>query len=308
MVEHMTVAHVVAGSNPVIHPKFSLLAQMKIAEYFKGKLNPFLEPIAYILILMIGFIDHLSGPEISISIFYLFPVFLVTWFRNRWKGILICIFAAIAWFIADLTGGHFYSRPIIPYWNATVRLGFFIIVTFLLSASKKALEREETLARIDFLTGIANSRSFFELANIEINRARRYRHSFAIAYIDIDEFKAVNDDYGHLAGDNLLRLMGGALRESLRSTDIVARIGGDEFAILLPEIDPEQSRVVISKIRDKLSSVLQSNNWKITFSAGVITFLKSPESVDKMLKKADNLMYSAKKSGRNTVKYEVFVG
>ena len=181
------------------------------------------------------------------------------------------------------------------------------IVTLLLSASKKALEREEKLARIDFLTGVANARSFFELANLEINRARRYRHSFTIAYIDIDKFKAVNDDYGHLAGDSLLRLVGDALRESLRSTDIVARLGGDEFAILLPEIDPEQSQVAISKVRDKLSSVIRSNNWKVTFSAGVITFLKSPESVDEMLKKADNLMYSAKKSGRNRVKYEVFV-
>ncbi|MFB0527702.1 MAG: GGDEF domain-containing protein [bacterium] len=281
---------------------------MKIAEYFKGKLNPFLEPIAYILILIIGFIDHLSGPEISISIFYLFPVFLVTWFRSKWKGILICIFAAIAWFIADVTGGHSYSRPVIPYWNATVRMGFFMIVTLLLSASKKALEREEKLARIDFLTGVANSRSFFELANIEINRTRRYRHSFTIAYIDIDNFKAINDDYGHLTGDNLLRLVGGALRRSLRSTDIVARLGGDEFAILLPEIDPEQSQVAISKVRDKLLNVMQSNNWKVTFSVGVITFLKSPESVDEMLKKADNLMYSAKKSGRNIVRYEVFVG
>jgi len=148
---------------------------------------------------------------------------------------MISIASAITWLIADFTSGHIYSHSAIPYWNMSVRLGTFLIITFLLSTLKSALEHEKELARTDSLTGIANRRYFIELANMEINRACRYKHPFTIVHIDLDNLKAVNDRFGHSTGDTVLRLVVNTIQNNIRATDIVARLGGDEFVILLPE-------------------------------------------------------------------------
>jgi diguanylate cyclase (GGDEF)-like protein len=173
---------------------------------------------------------------------------------------------------------------------------------------KNTLELKEQLAKTDFLTGVTNARSFFELADLEINRAKRYQHPFTLAYIDLDNFKTVNDTYGHLIGDSLLRLVADTIRNNIRVTDVYARLGGDEFAVLLPETNPEQSEIAINKVQTQLLDEMKKNNWPVTFSIGAVTFLTPPESVDEMIKKADNLMYSAKKNGKNTKKREVWSG
>jgi diguanylate cyclase (GGDEF)-like protein len=129
-----------------------------------------------------------------------------------------------------------------------------------------------------------------------------------LAYIDLDNFKTVNDTYGHLIGDSLLRLVADTIRNNIRTTDVLARLGGDEFVVLLPETDFEQSEIVINKVQTQLLDEMKKNNWPVTFSIGAVTFLTPPESVDEMIKKADNLMYSAKKNGKNTKKREVWSG
>jgi diguanylate cyclase (GGDEF)-like protein len=281
---------------------------MKIITYLDRLPKSFLEASAYIVLAIIGIADFVTGTEISFSLFYLAPIFLVTWFRSRGRGVLISIVAAITWLLADRAAGQTYSHHLIPIWNALIRFGFFIITTLLLSSLKNTLELKEQLTKIDFLTGATNARSFSELADLEINRAKRYQHPFTLAYIDLDNFKTVNDTYGHLIGDSLLRLVADTIRNNIRTTDVLARLGGDEFAILLPETDSEQSEIAINKVQTQLLDEMKNNNWPVTFSIGTITFLKPPESVDEMIKKADNLMYSAKKNGKNTKKREVWSG
>jgi diguanylate cyclase (GGDEF)-like protein len=126
-----------------------------------------------------------------------------------------------------------------------------------------------------------------------------------LAYIDCDNFKAINDCFGHQTGDNLLCSVANTLQKSIRVTDIVARLGGDEFAILLPETGYEQAEVVIRKIQKILLDVMQKNRWPITFSFGVVTFHSPPNTVDEIIKRSDALMYSAKQSGKNMIKHEV---
>jgi len=194
---------------------------------------------------------------------------------------------------------------LITYWNTSVSLGFFLVVAFILSQLRAELKRERKLAQTDFLTGIANSGYFTELLTWEINRCRRYKNPLTLAYIDCDNFKAVNDQFGHHAGNNLLCLVADTIKSTIRITDMVARLGGDEFAILFPETGAEQANSVILKIQNDLLDAMRKGGWKITFSMGVVTYIKSADTSDEVIGMADRLMYDAKNAGKNRIRHEI---
>ena len=277
----------------------------KASDYLERQSKLFFITIGLILVILVGIVDYVTGYEITFSIFYLIPVALVSWYAGRRYGILISFASAISWFLADTTAGHTYSQPLITYWNTSVSLGFFLVVTFILSQLRAELKRERKLAQTDFLTGIANSGYFTELLTWEINRCRRYKNPLTLAYIDCDNFKAVNDQFGHHAGNNLLCLVADTIKSTIRITDMVARLGGDEFAILLPETGAEQANSVILKIQNDLLDAVRKDGWKITFSMGVVTYMKSANTSDEVIGMADRLMYDAKNAGKNRIRHEI---
>ena len=122
-----------------------------------------------------------------------------------------------------------------------------------------------------------------------------------LLYIDLDNFKQVNDAFGHETGDELLIEVAATIRTNVRSTDTVARLGGDEFALLLPETDQEAALVVTNKLREALLVSMQRREWPVTFSIGLVSFATPPESVEEMLKQADAVMYSVKLKGKNSI-------
>jgi diguanylate cyclase (GGDEF)-like protein len=197
---------------------------------------------------------------------------------------------------------------LVRYWNVAVRLGYFVIVSLALSRLRIAFERERAFARLDPTTGIANGRAFAELAGAEIERARRYHHPLTIAYLDLDNFKTVNDRFGHGTGDRVLSTVGRTLQERARTTDIVARPGGDEFAILMPEAGADAAQALLTRIQSALAETMRQNGWPVTFSIGSVTFSAPPENVEKLIEKADALMYSVKSSGKNRIETLVFKG
>jgi diguanylate cyclase (GGDEF)-like protein len=190
---------------------------------------------------------------------------------------------------------------------------FLAIIFFLKSEIKKrhkaeaalqaALEHEASLSRTDYLTGAANKRSFYESASVELDRSRRYARPFAIAYIDCDNFKYVNDHLGHYAGDEVLKTVSQTAKSILRATDFFARMGGDEFAVLFRETSDEAVQLAVPKLQRAFLEAMTSHNWPITFSIGTVTFLSPPESIDAMLNIADSLMYDVKQSTKNNAKY-----
>ena len=279
--------------------------KMIIKEYLDSLSKWRLMALGLAIVALVGMIDHLTGPELFFSIFYLFPISLVTWLTGRWAGVTISIASGIAWLIADFTAKHIYLNPSMPYWNMIVRLCTFLIITLILSELKEVLEHEKELARTDPLTGVINGRYFTTLAEMEINRARRYKHPFAVVYIDLDDFKLANDRFGHSTGDALLRSVARTIQSNIRVTDIVARLGGDEFAVLLPETGPEPAEVISRKIQKVNLDVMQKNEWPVTFSIGVVTFVTPPSTVDEMLKISDQTMYAVKKNGKNSINYEI---
>jgi diguanylate cyclase (GGDEF)-like protein/PAS domain S-box-containing protein len=174
------------------------------------------------------------------------------------------------------------------------------------AALKEAVEHEQALARTDYTTGAANARAFADLVKHEINRLDRYKHPFTIAYLDLDNFKAVNDQFGHAIGDQVLRTVVNTAISRLRKTDFVSRLGGDEFAFLLTETDPETAQAIVSGVWQDLLAEMQKNGWPVTFSIGVLTCVATPESGSQLIRMADQLMYLVKNSGKNGVRYAIY--
>lgn len=168
---------------------------------------------------------------------------------------------------------------------------------------RKRLEQAlSKMAKTDPLTGLANRAHFFEQGELERYRANRYGHPLAVLMIDIDYFKQVNDTYGHAVGDMVLVMVTRHCRQLLRSTDLMARIGGEEFAVLLSETDLEQAYALAERLRaetERQQVVFEGQNVFVTISIGVAQLQLDDSTFDAVLKRADNALYQAKKEGRN---------
>ena len=258
----------------------------------------------FVLIAVIGMLDYITGSELAFSVFYVLPIYLVTWMSSPRLGLVASAASALAWFLADITTTRPYASPLIPVWNTIIRLVFFFLINYLLSSLKHSLR----LANTDHLTSAINSRHFHELLEMEIDRFQRYQHPFTVAYVDLDNFKNLNDQFGHLSGDEVLRILVSRTRRVIRKTDLVARVGGDEFMMLFPETDDESARTICAKINDGFQEEMQQRGWVVTMSVGVLTCHMLPHSADEVIRMADNLMYSAKAHGKNIIQSLTYKG
>ena len=277
--------------------------KMESIKGFLDKISGLVIAFAGVLLaLAIGVLDKITGNGINLSFFYLFPVLLISWkFAGRKPAVLMSLFCAFIWFLADVISGHAYSHSAIPVWNGIMGLSLLLTVAYSFSTLKSGLQRERGFARIDYLTEVSNSRAFYEQAEIEFARSTRYDRPLSIVVVDIDNFKRVNDNFGHASGDRLLHTAAKTIQKTLRKTDIVARIGGDEFAILLPETERAAAIVAVTKLQDHLLKAMEKNGWPVTFSMGVVTRMSAQCTVDNLMEMADAFMYEAKKSGKNMV-------
>lgn len=175
-------------------------------------------------------------------------------------------------------------------------------------ALKKALAKARKLARTDDLTGVANKRAFNEAVSAEIRRSSRYQRTFTVAFLDVDDFKQVNDRYGHGVGDAILKTISNSIKASLRSADIVARLGGDEFGVLLPETGEEAAQAAIKKIQDNLTAATHEKGIPITLSIGAVICPNPKCGVDDLIRAADSQMYSAKFDRKGSVKFGMLEG
>ena len=155
----------------------------------------------------------------------------------------------------------------------------------------------------DSMTHLINHQHFLELLSQEVSRAERYKHSLSLIMADIDHFKAINDDFGHLAGDRVIKAVAGCLQQEIRESDHVARYGGEEFAIILPDTRIQDAYIVAERIRKTIDSLRikhEDNLIDFTISFGIASFQAEAGTVsDELIKKADRALYQAKKHGRN---------
>lgn len=169
----------------------------------------------------------------------------------------------------------------------------------------KATQTElETLAATDFLTGTTNNRRFYEAGEYEIQRARRFRHPLSLLMFDLDFFKRVNDTYGHAGGDKVLKKIAAVCRRTLRNIDILGRLGGEEFAVLLPYTDGDGARAIAEYLRAAIEEAeieFAGQIINVTASFGVSEATGADDCLQTVLERADALLYEAKRRGRNQV-------
>ena len=255
--------------------------------------------LAVLLMLLVAAVDHMTGYELSFSVFYLIPTSIAAWYGSRRMGYGISLLGAAAWMIVETTSGQPYSQSWILFWNSAVRLGFFSVVAYLLAELKAQLHRQQELARTDNLTGLLNRAGFFERATAAVNAASRYGYAIAIAYIDLDGFKSINDRMGHSQGDNALKAVGGLLGDASRKSDVIARFGGDEFVVLLPDTDLAGASAYFEKLQTELQCKIHEQGWTgLGSSIGAVVFEKAPRDISDALRRADDLMYRVKQSGK----------
>jgi diguanylate cyclase (GGDEF)-like protein len=240
-------------------------------------------------------------PELPIAVLYLVPVVVLVWTSGRFVGLGGAAVAALTRALVDLNDPRSLSSWTIPYWNFAISLPLYVLVAHLLQRMRVLLEREREMGMMDHLTQLGNRRFFLDIARVELNRTLRYSRPLALGYIDVDHFKEINDTRGHAAGDALLRLIANELTIVLRASDVVARIGGDEFAVLLPETSPEGAATAFRKMSEQLTSAVQSANYGVTFSVGAVTYESGSVTLDELLAEADGLMYYVKNHGKGAV-------
>ncbi len=262
----------------------------------------FVTALGMCVVALVGLIDGNTGSDYSFSVFYFVPVAFVAWYVGRKPAILLALSGSVAWSIADIVAKRYHENPLALLWNDVVKLCLLLFGAYVISEIKCRFNHEEKLARTDQLTGIANRRRFSEVADDEIRRSRRYHDPFTIIFLDIDNFKSVNDTLGHSEGDRLLLQVASTLTTVIRESDTVARLGGDEFSLLMPETDADSAVTVATKIHVGLKEQVE-HHWPVTFSIGMVTYREAPTSTDEMIRVADRLMYEVKDRGKDELRH-----
>lgn len=267
---------------------------------------------AVLAIAAIGYADVVTG-QLAMSLFYLVPVALIGWWFGFPTATIVAIAAAGAWLWSDVTVGAYDAT--ISYWNAFTRLVIFAVTGWFVAKVRhdrirlrelnaqleESLRRESLSARRDEISGLPNSRAFDETLTRELARSRREGSPIGLAYIDLDNFKRVNDTLGHHEGDELLRRVAQAIFISVREVDYCARLGGDEFAVIIVQPAIETYDLIASRLYDRireLAGMYQDLGFGAT--TGFAHFHDAPKDNTTAVRLADEAMYDLKLHSKGT--------
>jgi diguanylate cyclase (GGDEF)-like protein len=255
---------------------------------------------ALLALLAVGWIDYATGIELHVFPLYFLLLTVVSLRLGRRAAFVFTPLCTLTWLVSNLYAGMASTQPLLLVANALIMLFAFVFVAVLATSAHRSLERERVLSRTDSLTGLPNGRGFYEAAEAELARAARYHHALTVAYLDVDDFKRVNDELGHSRGDELLVTVGRALRQACRASDVVGRLGGDEFVILYPETGRAAAETALQNLRASVARELGSLAGRhLTVSIGAVSFATPPADIDTLVRHADAVMYEVKSSGKN---------
>ena len=261
----------------------------------------------------VGLLDYVTGPWLSFSLFYVGPGLGAAWWLGRGPALLASLAAGIVWFEAE-AWGHRGEPTRTLLWNSMSRLLMLVAMAAMVVRIREDRRRlqlvnarlsdllhgAEKLARTDPLTALPNRRAFIERLSAELSHARRAKAPVCIAYIDIDNFKRINDEKGHVEGDEFLKKMAHAIRDTIRESDVAARLGGDEFAVLFTDA----KRSAVEPLAHRLLARTRALGDRypgldVGASVGMAWFEAAPEAPELLLDRADGAMYEAKAAGKH---------
>jgi diguanylate cyclase (GGDEF)-like protein len=253
--------------------------------------------IASVLLVLIGGADYLTGTDFSFAFLYIVPVGIIAIRLDRAAASVMALIAAAGWFLIDFDTASVEPRLGVQLWNTLTTLAFYIVIASLIDGLHRALMRETAAARTDLLTGLPNRRMFTELAVRELTRSQRAGEDIVLALIDLDEFKTINDELGHEAGDAALRSVARAMQQTIRSVDVIARFGGDEFAALVAG-KATAAHAILNRLASAVrSTAIEGKALRASIGAVVV----HGESLDHALARADAALYSAKRAGKDRI-------
>jgi len=262
---------------------------------------------------LIGWLDFETGP-VAMSLFYFVPIVVTAWKAGRTSSVVVSLAAGGVWLASELALMQHAEHVIL--WNCFTRTTTFVVIAVMVSVVRRdrerlaaALEMETRVARTDPLTGLPNSRSFREALARELARGQRENIAIGISYIDLDNFKKINDTMGHDAGDDVLRRVGEALARSLRAEDMAARLGGDEFAILSVRPTEEGLASIAKRVLAEVGEIARDYEGKgFGCTLGMILFPVAPEDAIVAVAEADALMYEVKARSKGAFEVRVSRG
>jgi diguanylate cyclase (GGDEF)-like protein len=277
------------------------------AAFLHGPRGALLAAGAFLLVALVALLDAATDSRLSLGLFYLIPVAACAWWGGFPYGVLASLAGTAAWITTDCLDDPT-APPAVRVWNGVVRFGFMALAASLVSRLRVGIFRERRLARTDALTGAANGRNFYEAAAAEAGRSARAARPLTLAYLDLDDFKRLNDRLGHAAGDAALIHLVRTVRAHLRGSDLLARLGGGEFALLLPETGEEGAAPLLARLQEALVHEMARRGWPVTVSIGAVTFLRPEGDVDRMVHRIDARMFAAKRKGKGRVEHAVLSG
>lgn len=271
-------------------------------KYLESKGRTFNALVGIILSATVGVIDYLAPETYAFGFLYVLTIAFTAWFSSKYAGLIVAVGCTLLWSVDRFKLDIIYASV----WNSLSALGIFCFVSYLLTKMHMMWEIECSFSNKDPLTGVLNRRAFSTLAEYEVLISQRECKPLSMAYLDIDDFKKVNDHYGHEKGDELLVAVVACIAQHIRKTDIVARMGGDEFTILLPATDQAAVKVVMEKVVEELNQLSTNSDWPTTFSVGVVTYKYGAAGFSEIVATADKLMYRVKKSGKNSILFDTY--
>jgi diguanylate cyclase (GGDEF)-like protein len=250
----------------------------------------------------IAALDYAAGPWLRLDPLYYAPVAYGAWRVGKRTGMALSAFSALARVSTSVAAGLLPGHVIAV--NAGLQLVGCLGIAVLTARVRSLLTEEHQAARRDPLTGLHNARALRERFVLELARASREPRPLAVASVDLDRFKDVNDRWGHSTGDRVLRRVAEVMVRNLRASDTVARVGGDEFVAVLWGADPAEAEHVLSRLSAEVGASMRESGWPVTTSVGVAVFPACEGTIDEMLARADRALYRAKHRGRDALEIE----
>jgi len=241
-----------------------------------------------------------TPPELRLGILYVVPVLLAASSDGLGWGISFALATALLRFGVGIDQMPLGTLLQVRILNEVAYLAVVGVAIAGLSRLRRTQSQLELLATHDPLTTVLNARAFASQVAQELGRNRRYGRPLALIYLDLDDFKKVNDAHGHATGDAVLRLVADAMRSAVRQADVVGRLGGDEFGVLMPETDGSLAHAVANRLAGGIRTVFRGTP-SVTASIGVVAVSGTEAGSDELLRKADQAMYEAKRAGKDRV-------